>query len=92
MTSKRNKKKERDEAIARARAWAIGRRKSKATSSGGVSGSNNSHHQQQQQQQAKRTKKINLLKIMLVKERRILEETKMKIDLIQNELDAIELN
>ena len=88
MPSKKNKKKDAAEAIARAKAWAMKRRESK---NGGVSGSSgtaiNNVLQDQKNEDKKNRENMNLLIMMLVKEKRILAETKMKIKLIQNELD-----
>ena len=87
--SKKNKKKETREAIARARAWAIKRRESNNSGTSGSTSNGTIVLQDQKKQDKKQRENINLLTIMLVKEKRTLAETKMKIKLIECELDKL---
>ena len=85
---KDDKKEKAAQAIARAKAWAEKRRNPKVDSSSGRRWDN--LQQQQQQQQQRDVQKVAILKEMLMKESKVLVETKMRMKLIEAELKKYE--
>ena len=84
---KLNDKKEKTaQAIARAKTWAEKRRKLRQGSGGSAVVTSVLQHQQQQQREVQ---KITILTEMLKKEKRVLEETKLKVNMIENELEKL---
>ena len=81
-----NKKERTAQAIARARAWAEKRRNAKT---GGGSGNSSTITKRNRQQHTDNKHKIAILQAMLLKERQLLAEAQMKVQLIENELKKI---
>ena len=75
------KKEKAAQAIARAKAWAAKQRNPKVDSSSG-----RRWDKLQQQQQQRDVQKVAILKEMLMKESKVLVETKMRMKLIEAEL------
>ena len=90
-TNKSIKKEKTVQAIAKAKQWAEKRRKSNNTTTSGSSTTTTSAPTQHKQQHKKDVYKIAKLQAMLMKEKEVLAEAQLRVQLIENELKRINI-